>query len=683
MSLLKIKDLDSRCNAILTLLYNSSEYIQIDYIAVYINMSGRSVYTHLKYINSWLKANGIPPLCLKRGHGIMLSGAQKSFLEQFSRQEDFVSYFFSSQERLSVIICVLLYPRKQIYIEQLEEYLQVSRNTIFSDLKKVKTELGIYKCSLSYTSAEGYQILGNELKKRTLFIYYYQKILTLLESNKIDLKKDYPFLPGRDSDLAKIKLKAVADKTQIPLPENMLKTLSVQMCLTASAPAPLQFDFKTGLNVKDTSVYRLFKTGFPDMNEEEILYYCFHFISYHHELVDMTYDHDDLMLINKTAKEMVDCFLALSAVKIEEREQLISRLASHLKVSLYRYQIGIDIGNPLIEEIRKQYGDIYEITEQVCDILKQNAHVPVNENEIGYITLYFACYTRKNRFVDNRINLIVVCPSGLATASMLKTELENLSSRICVTGILSAQDLQFCARDYDYIISTVDLPGDMPYIRVSPIITEQDKKNIKNIILKKQDESSRLSVTRIMDIITPYISPNNYANVEKELNAIINRNRGGDSGCGPEIAQLLDFFSPGSIRIAPCVSGWEEAIRAASAPLVEQGYILETYVDAMISLVSKYGPYIVVNDHIALAHAHPENGVLQIGLSLLILKKPVDIIDKKVDLIFVIAPVDNQKHLFIINLLMKLISNPGACASLLQAEDPALVFETIRNLTEK
>ena len=57
--------------------------------------------------------------------------------------------------------------------------------------------------------------------------------------------------------------------------------------------------------------------------------------------------------------------------------------------------------------------------------------------------------------------------------------------------------------------------------------------------------------------------------------------------------------------------------------------------------------------------------------------------DKKVDLIFVIAPVDNQKHLFIINLLMKLISNPGACAPLLQAEDPALVFETIRNLTEK
>ena len=131
MSLLKIKDLDSRCNAILTLLYNSSEYIQIDYIAVYINMSGRSVYTHLKYINSWLKANGIPPLCLKRGHGIMLSGAQKSFLEQFSGQEDFVPYFFSSQERLSVIICVLLYPRKQIYVPDIIQRWMMHGGSLF------------------------------------------------------------------------------------------------------------------------------------------------------------------------------------------------------------------------------------------------------------------------------------------------------------------------------------------------------------------------------------------------------------------------------------------------------------------------------------------------------------------------------------------------------------------------
>lgn len=93
------------------------------------------------------------------------------------------------------------------------------------------------------------------------------------------------------------------------------------------------------------------------------------------------------------------------------------------------------------------------------------------------------------------------------------------------------------------------------------------------------------------------------------------------------------------------VENWEEAIHLASQPLLNEDYIEEEYVDAMIKSVHDNGPYIVLKDYFALPHAQAGNGVHKKGMSLLTLEEAVDLKGNPVKNFLVLAAEDSNSHL--------------------------------------
>ena len=61
---------------------------------------------------------------------------------------------------------------------------------------------------------------------------------------------------------------------------------------------------------------------------------------------------------------------------------------------------------------------------------------------------------------------------------------------------------------------------------------------------------------------------------------------------------------------------WQDSIRKAANLLLQENCIEERYIDSMINSVLKYGPYIVIDQGIALAHARPDDGVLKTGIAI-------------------------------------------------------------------
>ena len=59
-------------------------------------------------------------------------------------------------------------------------------------------------------------------------------------------------------------------------------------------------------------------------------------------------------------------------------------------------------------------------------------------------------------------------------------------------------------------------------------------------------------------------------------------------------------------------SDWEDAIRKAAQPLVDEKKVTESYVDDIIVGVKNNGPYIILTEHVALPHARPESGALKV-----------------------------------------------------------------------
>jgi len=113
-----------------------------------------------------------------------------------------------------------------------------------------------------------------------------------------------------------------------------------------------------------------------------------------------------------------------------------------------------------------------------------------------------------------------------------------------------------------------------------------------------------------------------------------------------------------NVKLKVEASTWEEAVRAGAGMLVEQGCAKESYVDAIISSVKEFGPYIVIADGIAIPHTRPEKGSLKIGCSLITLKEPVHFEgdESAVKVLICFSAVDNASHLDVLRMIMEFIN---------------------------
>jgi mannitol/fructose-specific phosphotransferase system IIA component (Ntr-type) len=126
-----------------------------------------------------------------------------------------------------------------------------------------------------------------------------------------------------------------------------------------------------------------------------------------------------------------------------------------------------------------------------------------------------------------------------------------------------------------------------------------------------------------------------------------------------------------TIQIKSEVKDWKEAIQVASNPLLEKGYINQDYVAAMIASILELGPYVVLAPRIAVPHARPEQGVNQLGMSLLCLKNSVSFADDgkhDVNLIIVFAATDKTTHLKAITQLSEMLSEEQDVEAILHAD---------------
>ena len=93
---------------------------------------------------------------------------------------------------------------------------------------------------------------------------------------------------------------------------------------------------------------------------------------------------------------------------------------------------------------------------------------------------------------------------------------------------------------------------------------------------------------------------------------------------------------------------WEDAVRKASQPLIDEGKVKQSYLEDIVVGVKELGPYIVLTEHVALPHARPEAGALESAIGIVTLRTPVcfgNASNDPVKYLFPLSAVDNEKHL--------------------------------------
>lgn len=150
------------------------------------------------------------------------------------------------------------------------------------------------------------------------------------------------------------------------------------------------------------------------------------------------------------------------------------------------------------------------------------------------------------------------------------------------------------------------------------------------------------------------------------------------------LSLLTKLLTKDCIQLANFVRSWQEAIHLAASPLVQQHKIEQRYVEAMIQSIEYYGPYVVITPKVAIPHARPSDGVLELAISLLRLQKPVFFSpNQPVYLLIVLAAIDNASHLQVLADLALVLQEPDQIDDLIACQHADMIWEKIKQYTTK
>lgn len=641
--------INARCQKIVNLLLMGEDYISLKEIAEETGVSKRSIYYDLCKINEWLDYYEIDEIEVIRGKGILISNSNKkkiaAIVENESGEE---SYIFSPTERAKIIYCyiMIMHLSHPVYIDQIAEYCQVSRNTIFNDLKVVVNQLQEYNLSLAYEPKKGYWITGDVIRIRAMLFMNFTALLPLFRSGVLDFIKAEPI----DEYLE--KLEKIEQELNTDYVDGVLLALATLTPLMYRGRRRPHFENLKKEGVTNTEEYRLVSQYFPDLPEEEQIYMSLHLLGSRVTVsTDDMFDTDSDQSVYEITKALILEFEKRACVIFEDREELERSLFIHISTSLYRYQYGIQIGNPMTDDIMREYQSLFDITKVVSRYLEQLVGLPIPDSEIAYLALHFGAHLRVSTENEQKNQILVVCPNGISAGNMLKREVQKLLPYAKKIELTADPDIEHVDKYYDLVITTVKVNSQLPTIMVHPILTDLDRNAILNhhVTQQKQQENHSLA---IFQIVKKYIKEADYSDVKMELERYFHEGKRASEKKSDGLG-LMQFLKRDRLEIVEGEYSWQDGIKLAGKKLLEEKSIEKRYIDNILSQIRFYGPFMLVAPGIFLAHGKPEDGVKKLDVSMTVFRNPIRFSEfQQASVVITLATEDQEKHLHILKDIM-------------------------------
>ena len=461
--------------------------------------------------------------------------------------------------------------------------------------------------------------------------------------------------------------------------------LSISCLLTVIHHADEKFDFSL-LEMKSlgkTEELNLIDQYFQDFNVHERLYLAIYLLGSKVGNTVAYQDDEKNIELYELAQVLTEKFEKVSRVSLSDKNGLINSLYLHFKLSFYYYTISIQVMNPLIDDVKKNYFDLFVITRDLCLANENLFPFPLTESEIVYITIHFGGHIlNRSNSLFKKYRVLVVCPSGISTSVLLKKEIENTFINILIVDAISIVDITKVKDDIDFIVSTVDIDTDLPYVKVHTILSMEDKSRIASLIAlnDRAVAYNRNGINELLNIVYRYVSPSDQMKVKEDILQYI---QGGNPflqmGENSQL-RLYEILNSDDIVLANKELSWEDGIALASKPLLKNGSIRQEYISSMINLGKEYGPYFVLRNGVALAHGKSSEGANLLGLSLLVNKSGILFEDDLVvKVLFVLSSPDQNKHLRILRDIMEVAEDSELIDDILKLNSSGLVLNKIKS----
>lgn len=509
--------LTPRSKKMILLLLEEDNYRTVRYIAGKINVSSRTVLRELINIENWLSNKGIV-LEKKKGSGIRLclQEDERKALKN-DMQSEKADLVYSPEQRLTLLKAELLKNTEITKLFTLTRLLEVTEGTISADLDKLDTWMDKFGLKINKKPGLGVYVEGNEISVRSAIISLIYEQFHEAELINIIFNRENKEL---NLDLIKTRISQgildIMDLHYLGLTEQLLRNVERQMnCqfadnsyigLVIRVSVTLHRCFM-GMFIKDIGdlekdvtedkLYGLVKEWFNShenltsfaIPEEEIKYMVIHIKGAEIQERYGQDPGDDIqnLKIMELTKEIIYIAERETGIYLEDNEKLLRGLAGHLKMAIYRIKMHLDIMNPLLEDIKGIYPDLFQTAGKCAALIEEKEGIAIPEDEIAYMATHIGAAVKEEKSNTLQIyRAVVVCTNDIGAAQLLVSEIERVFPSIRISSIISVMDMdiaQLTQKHIDLIITTVELQiTKLPSIRVNPILNESDKKHIREVL---------------------------------------------------------------------------------------------------------------------------------------------------------------------------------------------------------
>lgn len=596
-------------------------------------------------INDYLRENGHPEIKrLKTGY-FMVPGP---VAEHYSAKEAAItksSYTYSDEERAYWIELRLLCHEDELSTYHFTEELQISKNTLLSDLKKVQERVNRFSLELAYNRKEGYRLYGSEYHKRELLTHALRKLLNM-PGGEENLNRIYGIREEGVKNLRE-NIEEIENKLQLQFTDERLKELLYIFYFTLiriknEKTVEAMDQYRLVTTTKEYSVVAAFADKYRIKDENEIVYFAVQIqISKVHNRVYE--DMGNLELLRDAGMHMLERFESISCVRLDGRTEFLEILYQHMKPAVYRIWYGYHVEPDITDMILPKYQYLHEIVRKAVRPYEVYLTCTFPDPELVYITVLFASWLHKEGKliqVQEKERAVVVCTNGLTVSQYLFVSLSELLPEIEFLECLSLRDFYEYDKDFQIVFSTVRLETDKEQFVVYPFANDIAKKSFREKVL----DNIRVS--------------------EGEV----------------KLQSRLPFLLPDErIQITREMPDWQNAIRMASAPLLENGFIDRNYVERAIDMVETDKRFIMIADGVIIAHAGVDDGVYSMGMSFLRLPEKLSFNGyMDADIIVVLATPDKTRHLPALYQLFDLLEDEGNISAMRRAQDAHEIARLIR-----
>lgn len=633
---------------------HNNELVTSKALAASTGMSERSVKTYLKEVADFCEQNSMT-LDRKPGKGMKpcFSDAQIGKILEVAGHK---SAAVSQKKRQNYISYILLSGWDTYTYALFSEELNVSKNVIMDDINELDAELLLFGIKVHRTAGYGIYATGSELDIRKAMRHFCRYPI----SDKQVIKTDDHRLSRRAAEVIANNFRSVNLSMAVDMIHHVERRFDIiftdytfQMLAEYIAIALFRVDVEKELKPDELDLSNQ-KNRFIMAEHENMAKEAAGFLDRHHGISLSQPEIMYLAMLFSCAEgqnrvvmsceealsiedEMIVYLSNLLAANLIENELLRESMRSFLPGSIARTHFGIEIDNPFLSDITQSYASLFTVCFTVSRYYEKYTGAMPSEDEIAFIALQVGGALHRNPMT---VRAVLIGAAGYATGSIIAGKIENRVPDVRIVSILSSDRIEHIDEyDCDLILSTIDtradIHKDMRFLYVSPLISAQDEKNIRN---------------KCFELMT---------------------------GQSAEVSEFSQMLSEEFIIFEKKAKNRKDVLKRACQLLINKGIVQSEF--ARDVLEREKVEATAVGCNIAIPHGKPEH-VNRCQILVIRLDKPIEWGERMADMIFLLAinfdSVNTTKAFF--HDFTKLLNENGATDRLREAASPHELCAAIR-----